>query len=241
MRFDKNWMPDFSFTNQYEADLRSCLAIKRQPDGKLLVTGLMGKMNGKEVSGVVRMLENGQTDPTFHCETTNSWQGRVMDLAIQDDGRMVICGFFTRVNGVEVPHIARLNPDGSLDQSFQTVFMTPEQFDQERFGKSRRVPVASLNETNAAGLSPALSGTNTLSATVLINSIRMAENIKGQNAVITFTGDPNRYYVLQAGTNLDRGGWSNISTNRTSATGMGTFTDYEAEKFPMRFYRIATF
>lgn len=154
MRFDKNWMPDFSFTNSYEADLRSELRIKRQKDGKYLVGGLFGKMNGEDFPGLVRLNEDGQIDRSFHCITTNSWQGRIMDVAIQDDGRIVICGFFSTVNGVEVPHIARLNPDGSLDQTFKTPFATMEQFNRDRFGKARRVPVTQLTKKKRRNLLP---------------------------------------------------------------------------------------
>lgn len=153
MRFDKNWEPDFTFTNHYEADLRSELRIKRQKDGKFLVAGLVGKMNGEDFPGLVRLDEHGQIDPGFHCTTTNSWEGRIMDLAVQDDGRIVICGFFPTVNGVEVPHIARLNPDGSLDQTFKTPFMSPKQFDRARFGKMMRGPVTQLKKPATANKS----------------------------------------------------------------------------------------
>ncbi|MFO7743462.1 MAG: S8 family serine peptidase [Anaerolineae bacterium] len=42
----------------------------------------------------------------------------VAALAVQADGRILIGGYFTQVNGVERNHIARLNADGSLDTSF---------------------------------------------------------------------------------------------------------------------------
>ncbi|HEX9048564.1 MAG TPA: sigma-70 family RNA polymerase sigma factor, partial [Verrucomicrobiae bacterium] len=34
MRFDKDWLPDFSFTNEFVFDLGTCPAIKMQADGK---------------------------------------------------------------------------------------------------------------------------------------------------------------------------------------------------------------
>ena len=42
----------------------------------------------------------------------------VMSLALQNDGKVLIGGWFTRVNGVARNSLARLNPDGSLDTSF---------------------------------------------------------------------------------------------------------------------------
>jgi RNA polymerase sigma factor (sigma-70 family) len=230
MRFDKNWLPDFSFTNSYEADLRSELRIKRQPDGKFLVAGLVGKMNGEVFPGLVRLNEDGQIDRSFHCTTTNSWQGRIMDIAIQADGRIVICGFFSTVNGVEVPHLARLNPDGSLDQTFKIPFITLEQFNRDRFGKARRVPVTQLTKTTT------INTVANLPQTILITSIRM----EGDAAAIQYTGTPRQQYILQANDSLDSGGWSNISTNQSDVGGNGNFRDAAAKNYPTRLYRIAS-
>jgi hypothetical protein len=230
MHFDKNWLPDFSFTNSYEADLRSELRIKRQPDGKFLVAGLVGKMNGEDFPGLVRLNENGEIDSSFHCTTTNSWQGRVMDMVIQNDGRIVICGFFSTVNGVEVPHIARLNPDGSLDQNFKPPFITVEQFDRDRFGKDRRVPVVQLTKATT---------TNTvvnLPQTILITSIRLDADA----AAIQYSGTPRQQFILQVNDSLNSDGWSNLNTNQSDANGNGNFRDADAQNHATRFYRIAT-
>ena len=44
--------------------------------------------------------------------------GNVYALAIQEDGRVVLGGMFSRINGVDRYRIARLHSDGSLDPSF---------------------------------------------------------------------------------------------------------------------------
>ncbi len=230
MRFDKNWHPDFSFTNSYEADLRSSLSIKRQKDGKFLVAGLVGQLNGEDFPGLVRLDEKGRIDRSFHCEIANSWQGRVMDTAIQEDGRIVICGFFSAVNGVAVPHLARLNPDGSLDQTFRTGFLSLEQFSRDRFAKARRVPVAQLTKP-APATNPAVN----MPPTVLITSIRLKEA-----AVIEYAGTPRQQYILQANDSLNVGNWRTLSTNPADASGNGLFRDPDAKNHPTRFYRIAT-
>lgn len=41
-----------------------------------------------------------------------------MSIALQSDGKSVIVGDFTSVNGASRNHVARLNTDGSLDTSF---------------------------------------------------------------------------------------------------------------------------
>ena len=44
--------------------------------------------------------------------------GEVLCIAVQTDGKAVIGGLFTAVNGVPRQNLARLNPDGSLDKEF---------------------------------------------------------------------------------------------------------------------------
>ncbi len=237
MRFDPDWKPDFSFTNQYEADQRSRITLIRQPDGRLLVGGLVGRINGQDCSGVMRLEANGQLDRSFRCAITNAPEGRVMSMALQGDGRIVICGFFSVVNGVEVPHIARLNPDGSLDTTFHPPFMTREQFNRARFGKRITMPVARAN-SNSATPTDSGSAASTQSAatqTIIITSL----NFSGDMAQVWFTGTPNQTYILQAKDALEPLEWSNISTNRTSPAGDGVLRDSDASKHPRRFYRIA--
>ena len=56
-------------------------------------------------------------DPAFNA-TTN---GQVSAMVLQADGKVVIAGTFTQVNGVARPYIARLNADGSLETSYAPV------------------------------------------------------------------------------------------------------------------------
>ncbi len=232
MRFDKNWQPDFSFTNQFVFDLGTCPSIKRQPDGKFLIAGF-GKMNGEDFSGLIRLLPDGQIDRSFHCETVNSRDGRVMDMVIQQDGKIVICGFFSKVNGVDVPHIARLNPNGSLDANFQTAFLSQEKFYQE-FSKTRRVAVAKLSKSPVPN--PAAVAAKAVPETVLITLMKM----EASGALIQFTGAANHQYVLQAKDSLAGTDWQTVGTNRTTGSGIGIFRDAGADQYPMRFYRVAT-
>src|SRR5262245_39924014 len=44
---------------------------------------------------------------------------RVNSVAVQSDGKVLIAGGFTTVNGVSRISIARLNPNGTLDRGFQ--------------------------------------------------------------------------------------------------------------------------
>ena len=44
----------------------------------------------------------------------------VLTVAVQIDGKILIGGNFTNVNGVDCKRVARLNADGSVDRSFDT-------------------------------------------------------------------------------------------------------------------------
>ena len=237
MRFDPDWKPDFSFINHYEADQRSRITLIRQPDGRLLVGGIVGRINGQTCSGVMRLETTGQIDRSFHCAITNAPEGRVMGMALQADGCIVICGFFSFVNGVEVPHIARLNPDGSLDTTFHPPFMTRDQFNRARFGKRITMPVAQVNPSAATPTNsgPAASSHSSAVQTVIITSL----NFSSDMAQVWFVGVPNQTYILQAKNGLENSDWSNISTNQSSPAGDGVLRDSDASKHSRRFYRIA--
>jgi hypothetical protein len=243
MRFDKDWRPDLSFAARIEAaDQRTCLTLKLQPDGKLLVAGLIGKLNGEDFSGVARLDEQGAIDRSFRCQATNCspFPGSVpavMDLAIQKDGRIVICGYFLNVNGAECPHIARLNPDGSLDGTFRTPLLTLEQFNRERFARMRRVPVAQLAKA-AETFTPAGAGATVPEAapqTILITAM----SFQGDAALIQFSGTPRQQYILQAKDSM-AADWINVGTNQANADGVGRLLDAEANEHAMRFYRVAS-
>ncbi len=59
---------------------------------------------------------NGVLDTSFNPGSGLSDQGRA--LALQPDGKVIVAGDFTSVDGVTRGRIARLNTDGSLDTSF---------------------------------------------------------------------------------------------------------------------------
>jgi RNA polymerase sigma factor (sigma-70 family) len=239
MRFDKDWLPDWSFTNRFEADLRSSFTIRRLKNGKLLVAGIIGTINGEEAKGVVRLDETGTIDHSFQCETAKTPEGRVMDMAIQSDGKIVICGFFDQVNGVEVPHLARLEPNGAVDPTFRVPFLSLKQFSQRRrlavqqLARSPTGPAAAKVTSGPAVFpreAPSIQ-------TVLITSLSFEQG----TAIISFTGTPRQAYILQAAFSpASPAGWSNLATNQASASGSGMFRDEDAKKYSMRFYRIAT-
>jgi uncharacterized delta-60 repeat protein len=71
---------------------------------------------------VVRFAPDGSADQTFQPPTMNLG-GFIQSLALQPDGKILILGHFPSVNAVPRDGIARLNQDGSLDESFDPPFL----------------------------------------------------------------------------------------------------------------------
>lgn len=91
--------------------------IKELSDGSVLVAGNFNQYNGFSQPGLIRLNADGSVDSTFasHC---NIGPGAVFDFALQADGKIILCGAFSMVNGITRQKIARLHSDGTLDPSF---------------------------------------------------------------------------------------------------------------------------
>ena len=99
------------FAPTFDDDVR---VVAAWPGDRVLVGGDFWIVNGEQHSGLVRLLPDGNPDPTFDAQVA----GSVLTLAVQLDGRIVIGGNFSQINGVARENLARLHPDGSLDTSF---------------------------------------------------------------------------------------------------------------------------
>jgi uncharacterized delta-60 repeat protein len=94
--------------------------IVLQPDGRILVSGSFDDFDGTGRHKIVRLLPDGTIDTSFNPPEfgsgTRGLSGRPVTLA---DGKILLRGNFTTVNGTATLPVVRLNPDGSLDSSFQ--------------------------------------------------------------------------------------------------------------------------
>lgn len=100
--------------------------IALQPDGRIVVGGDFETVNGARHPFITRLKADGTLDETFrpnggpvHIASTLALGTWVGAITLQPDGRILIGGRFHLVDGVSAPHVARLNPDGTLDSTFK--------------------------------------------------------------------------------------------------------------------------
>ncbi|MCW1148833.1 delta-60 repeat domain-containing protein [Flavobacterium sp. TH16-21] len=87
-----------------------------QSDGKILVGGNFTTYKGVTANRIIRLMLDGTTDAGFNIGT--GFNGAVITIALQSDGKILVGGNFTSFNDVTSNRIIRLNADGSQDTSF---------------------------------------------------------------------------------------------------------------------------
>jgi uncharacterized delta-60 repeat protein len=95
-------------------------ALALQPDGKILVGGQFTTVNGVGLNRIVRLNADGTLD-LGNFNPGSGASGTVRGIALQPDGKIIIGGFFTTINGISRNRLARLNSNGSLDTAFNPV------------------------------------------------------------------------------------------------------------------------
>jgi len=99
--------------------------VSIQNDDQILVAGQFEEIGGLAVSKLARVKPNGIIDSTFNVQINPVFGSRssfVRKVITQDDGKIIIGGSFGSIGagnaGFVRVNLARLNSDGSVDQSF---------------------------------------------------------------------------------------------------------------------------
>lgn len=87
-----------------------------QADGKILVSGNFTIYNNFAVNRIIRLNPNGSRDASFTPGVGAN--AAIETFVIQENGKILIGGSFTKYNNVNRNYIARLNSNGTLDLSF---------------------------------------------------------------------------------------------------------------------------
>jgi len=92
-----------------------------QPDGKIIIVGTFTEINLSTFRNrIARLNDDGTFDAAF--DPPGGANGRISDVLLQADGKIIIGGQFTSVNNnSNYKYLARLNADGTLDTSFNPI------------------------------------------------------------------------------------------------------------------------
>jgi len=110
----------FTYHKNYETGAYAC-HIKE--NGKILVAGITTDDLGAFAMIVLQMDPDGVLDPSFGTSGVSYIDlGPGEDIAyamtVQQDNKILLAGYSANANYLNVPVVVRLNPDGSLDNSF---------------------------------------------------------------------------------------------------------------------------
>ncbi|MCU0425362.1 MAG: FG-GAP-like repeat-containing protein [Candidatus Kapabacteria bacterium] len=102
-----------------------------QPDGKILVAGDFTTYKSMPVPrGFMRLNSDGALDPTFLVSGIGTDNvGSVTAILLQSDGKIILGGAFVTFSNATRNGMARLNPDGTLDNTFNpAAFASPASY-----------------------------------------------------------------------------------------------------------------
>ena len=93
-------------------------ALALQPDGKILVGGNFGLVNGESRNGIARLNADGTLDTAFNPGKGTGYYRDVYSVAVQADGKILLAGNFRKIDGHDRRDLARLHADGRIDLEF---------------------------------------------------------------------------------------------------------------------------
>ncbi|BDS06693.1 hypothetical protein NT6N_17330 [Oceaniferula spumae] len=92
-------------------------AIAPLDNGQVMVGGnIYNVSNYPNISNIMRLNADGSVDEDF--VSGSGFNGDVLCIAVQSDGKYIIGGEFTNYNGSACGRLVRLNSDGSMDETF---------------------------------------------------------------------------------------------------------------------------
>ena len=201
-----------------------------QPDGKVIVYGAPPMfVNGEPRSGIFRLNADGSTDTSF---TYNDEGGvGINNVTIAPDGKILLAGT-TSPNHAKM---VRLNPDGSLDNSFSVFFasagspgLTGASYWVNAIQSDGKVIATLLHWGNIMGTHTSYS-MRRYNLDASIDSSFTAPTLNGGHlvstgAIIEFLPDGRFYLAISSGSHL---GWSMSLTRRLASGAVdSTFTEF---------------
>lgn len=90
-------------------------SIDETPEGHILVAGNFDYLENTESGALLKLDRNGNLAPAFNKVYSDQPIDKVFSLS---EGKILVFGKFTRINGQNIHQLARLNADGTIDDTF---------------------------------------------------------------------------------------------------------------------------
>ena len=126
--FAADGTPDTTFSTNIGSGFNSSVfGVAVQSDGKIVVGGDFTTINGTGSNKIARLNADGTPDTTFSTNIGSGFNGGgfnngVFGVAFQSDGKIIVGGNFTTINGTTSNFIARLNgPPAPTAQAIPTI------------------------------------------------------------------------------------------------------------------------
>jgi len=230
-RLNDDGSVDQGFLNGLSGANAGINALALQSDGRILIGGSFNLVNGVTRNRLARLNSNGALDTSF----LNGLAGAnnfVYTLGLQSDGRMIVGGAFTSINGFPRNCVARLNGDGSVDDWFLHRLAGAN----ETIGS---VAVQADDKVLIAGDFSLINGVARSQVARLFLDygpprIEAAGMVNNQFSFILM-GTPGDTFIVQASTNMAN--WISLSTNLLGSS-PPVFSDPQTSSFARRFYRF---
>ncbi|PYJ06938.1 MAG: hypothetical protein DMF06_17050 [Verrucomicrobia bacterium] len=203
--------------------------VAMQTNGQVLIGGDFQLNTSAAHYSLARLNTDGSLDTSFRG--TNGINGIVFGIGVQSNGKIIVGGTFTTIDGFIRNRYARLNNNGTLDDTFNP-----------GIGANNTVyAISILPDDNIliGGEFTLVNGISRRGIAKIRGNDREARFYKielvGSTARVSFTSTPGVNYILQASSNLVS--WASISTNNAPGDTL-TIVDPAANLHKKRFYKV---
>jgi len=207
-------------------------ALALQSDDKILIGGDFTSVAGSPRTNIARLSAAGSVDMIFNPAAVAD--SAVSTVAVDNNGKILIGGFFSHVNGTARNYVARLDNAGGLDAGFDpglgaddAVYVTALQADGKVRSGGSFTRFAGLPRSGIARLE----GDAVLSTPQLVNPVR--SNGVFSVSLATVNGEN---YFLEFKNSLTEGSWTALPAVAGDGT-VKTLVDSSASG-PRGFYRV---
>ncbi len=201
------------------------------PDDKIVIGGRFTSVKGYARQGVARLNADGSVDTTFHPGLGAN--GEVYAVAAQADGKVLLAGDFTSIDGAPRNRIARLEADGGLDTGFNPGTAANSIVSSVAVQPDGKTLIGGyftgVNGTNINRIAR-LNGDITLPADTSLLGLRMYPGL-------TVFGTVSNTYRIEYAADLNTPRLWTPLTNLVLPTSPYLFIDTERPGPPARFYR----